>query len=189
MKKIILLSAAFCFIAFPAFSQEVYLEGSLGLNYDNQTEDVGFRINPNIGFMISDNWALGFGLSGEIGHLYENYYKTEIKSFGVGFFAQNFVKISDRFYYTPRAFLGVYTGNMKYSDCGPYLTSESEGLFGLRVGISAVNFEFRASPKIGITLDVGGVYFDYLKVEHNLGIFSCDLNLFQTSAVGVRFHF
>ncbi len=185
MKKVLLFCAALCFGVTSLVAQDKFFEGNIGLTYNDASENVVFSVNPNFGFMVNDKWAMGVGVYGGYMDGYLNAYyseeKLEVTEFGGVLFAQNFTKISDRFYYTPRIYFQFGGGNIE---------SGSISFYGLSFGASIANFEFRAAPKIGVTLDLGGLAFNYSKVKDaDEGTFDLKLDAFQTSNIGMRFYF
>lgn len=101
--------------------------------------------------------------------------------------AAYYVKIIDKFYYTPTFQFGFACGIM-----GKTAMTESIAMPGFGLGLQLGAFEFRPSPKFGVSLSLLNLEYiftcykeDIIDYKHNAIAF----RLGGSSSIGLRYYF
>ncbi len=116
-------------------------------------------IGVNAGYFIKDNLLVGLGL-GYNGSSQED--GTDINrenDFYLTPYASYYVKLADKFYYTPTAELDFIFGNTSLLDTTDMSVRDIIGTFGFGIGLKPAAFEYRVSEKIALGLSLGELYF------------------------------
>lgn len=172
MKKLFLTLTAAVALAFTANAQtekgKLFLGGSVGYNYNkvNGTDhsNQSFNIVPNVGYFISDNFAIGTG----VGYRYGQYYtdgandvdlKVKQGAFVVAPFARAY-KGNEMFKFFGQLSVPMAFGNTKVD--GTKVSSTTS--FGAQLSPGLAFFPHK---NVGIELSVRGLYYgnDRIKDE------------------------
>lgn len=174
MKKIVLFTLALTFAVTSLNAQNRwFFDGSVGVGYTKVKDskaDYQIRIMPSVNYMFNDNWAVGLGL----GYTYTR--ATDQSVITVAPRLTYFMKLSDKFYYTPD-FSIAYARNI----------DAKTNAFG--VGFAPLSFEFRPTNCIGITFAAGELSFMSSKRIDNTNTSDLNFNLNEGVTVGLRFYF
>ncbi len=201
MKKILIIAAAFL-VSATAFGQkkgDMYVGGGLTLgagtssyttSYEGTSSTtkgstpVTFSISPSFGYFLWDNIRVGGSLAYGVQAQPDSY---STHTFMVGPEAAYYLRLADKFYYTPE--LGLYGG--LYADSthsGSTTTTTTWGAFS--VGLSLAQVEFRPLGNIAFAVDVMNMGYVYRSrtendIKRSYGSFNFDLN----ASVAVRYYF
>lgn len=157
---------------------DMYISGSLGVNGGNHKtvissgntsttidtpNTVYFNIAPKFGYFIIDNLEVNLSLEYDLTKTYNDeingkklwdrdnmFYITP----GVNYY----FKLGDKFFYAPGFHLSIGFGNNVIQETPE--TKTSNGQFGFKMGFDLLNFEFKPTDNIGITLNAGGLYYN-----------------------------
>jgi hypothetical protein len=123
------------------------------------------QLNPNVGYFIKDNFALGVLLNVGFSNQSQNnqnsistyYYKTNTINFGAGAFARYYKKIGDRFSF-------FVNGNMLYnhqiSKTESTSSKQEKQANSINLGFSP-GLVYFPSPKLGIEVLFGNINYTY----------------------------
>ena len=159
MKKIILFVAVLSFVTMTASAQNGWFVGGsisgefskVKLELDGTSGDTKtstFSIVPSINKMFG-NWSVGLGLG------YEHTKYDDQDKEGQFVLIPNvtyYLKIADKFYYTPGLNVGVGFGTYKYDD-----DIADDDIFSFSAAIKPLSFEFRPTECIGINFAAGSI--------------------------------
>lgn len=187
MKKIIFFAVFMCF-AVCAVAQDSgwFITGNVGVSMDDQKDFVNgdkltsFTIAPTVHKMISDKWALGLGLSFEYQKAKEA--DTKYNLFSIEPSAIYFVRICDKFYYTPTIFFGVGFGE-NHAD---------QDITAFSGGLKPFSFEFRPCDSFALTFCAGDLSYSSIKYEKDRAKGThknFNLSLKDKFEVGFRYYF
>lgn len=170
MKKI-LVSVFAMALAAPAFAQleegQITVGGSIGVNAVNsfakedskilstQEKTREFSIAPEVGYMLTDSWQIGLGLSYAMTQDYENDWKTN--TIGVGVFGRKFMPISDKLSFAVVGQAGIAFGSADVMESIPNVNQKRK-MFGFGVQV-APEFWFHLTPKTSLTAQLGNINF------------------------------
>ncbi|SKB89028.1 outer membrane beta-barrel protein [Daejeonella lutea] len=205
MKKLILSLTAVVAIALSANAQTEKGKWILGgtASYDSQKSDADgakasetLSLVPNLGYFVSDNFALGTGVGynySKVGTASPSGYN---EAFVVSPFGRYYVGLSDQFKFFGQAAVPLAFGTVKATD--------ANGEAGAKVGSSTAvgvalspGFAYFPTKKIGIEFAFRGISYNNYRVEDSAGNevkgagydrFSIGTNFF-TPQIGVQFHF
>ena len=184
MKKLIVLIAA-SFIGLCASAQnkgDMYISGSLSINGGNSSSKVDFNNNttktkepgdftfsiaPQFGYFVIDNLEVNIGLEYSLS---KKYLETENDTnlwantnlFAITPGVKYYVKICDKFYYTPGAKLSFGFGSTK-TQVSPDTTVKTP-IFAFGLNLSALAFEFQPCEHLGIMFEAGSLDYTFAKV-------------------------
>ena len=180
MKKLILLSLAIMLsvISYAQLKGEKYVSGTAafsagttkvivsdGMNSTESTtpSNTTFQVGGEFGYFIADNVRLGVALSIPVTSTPtsedENGRWLRTTTFGLSLNPNiaYYMKITDRIFYTPEIGLtyefGLY--NQKLSSADRY----RDGYSGWSIYLSYASFEFRATEKLAVGLNVGAMQY------------------------------
>jgi len=200
MKKLLLSLVAVAGLVYGANAQtekgKIMLGGSLGFNSTKvegaAKSDVSFSIVPNVGYFISDNFAIGTGVgytsNKEVSDNNLN------QAFKVAPFGRYYVNLSDQFKFFGQLAVPMEFGNNKFvdnnGDTGVKLAKTTD------IGVNlAPGFAFFPTKKIGIEVSVNGLGYNNRKVTNEITGNETTVNSFGLEAstlapkLGVQFHF
>lgn len=161
---------------------EMYFGGSIGVvtstSIASETSATGFGLSlePEFGGFVADKFCIGFS----VGYGLETANRTfaALHALGVMPKMAYYVRLADNFYYTPTLQFGFVCGLTKeMSGC----IVETITMPGFGVGLSLAGFEFRPTPKFGITLSLLELNYTYLNYKEN------DYATYQNSSIDFRF--
>lgn len=112
MKKILLLAALA--ISSIAASAQVYMGGSVGLNRNTTENQTQFTINPEVGYNISDQWAVGASISYQ--YRYDDGVKSNVFAFDPYARYTYFKAVENRVKLFVDGGVGLGLGKSKYED-------------------------------------------------------------------------
>lgn len=174
-----------------------FLGGTLGLS----TQDVpdspnggltpevrSFSIYPSMGFLVSDNLAIG----GQLGYYtYSNKssgnYDFHSHYFSIGIFTKRYFPISDSFLFTLTGTFQFRRGSEVYNDTAGQPLTESQ-LYDLSIGIRP-GFLFFPSSHWGIEASIGTISYVYrsnLSTENTSNNFDLNYGIFS---IGFAYYF
>lgn len=202
-----LLLAGFLFISFYSNAQfakgDKVLGGSFSFNVQNRNDspDGGlmksnsFSLNPSMGFLINENFAIG----GELGYastFRETNYsstvlETKSKSFSAGVFGQRYFNISDKFLFSLVGRFNFGRGFATGHDYDPQLGEAVETRmknYNLTTSITP-RFIFFPSPKWGFEASIGSISHTLsrnLSTDEKINYFSLN---YGAISFGVGYYF
>ena len=232
MKKVLLVTLVI-FTITSGFAQtekgKMFIGGNInitGRNNSNKPDSLesekvksfSFQINPNVGYFIKDNFAVGINLNFGIANSTQNYnaisgqlpyyemnYKDNSITYGGGVFARRYFKIADKFFF-------LLNGNINYNyqtlkdvrSCNdpnyvfptdyPATQKSFTKSFGISVNPGLVYF---VSPKLGIQTSFGNIFYNNSTSKNtsllydntnNTKIFGANLNI-STFSIGLNYYF
>lgn len=186
-----ILKLAVCGIAFlcaslPTFAQEkgeMYLAGTLDLSVGTQkvvatsgsvseSSDItplntSFSIGAEYAYFAAKNFRLAlaasYGLSSEPKEKYNNkWYRTNVNVFNLNPNIAYYVKIVDKFYYTPE--VGVSFGFGKYKSPISEKSTYTCPYFSWNVYANLIAFEYRVSQHFAMGCGYGNIYYNSVKI-------------------------
>lgn len=200
MKKLFLTLTAAVALTFAAKAQteqgNLFLGGSVGYNYNkiNGTDhsNQGFNITPNIGYFISDNFAIGTGIGYSYGKTsYDNsdydYSDLKTQTFNVAPFARAY-KGNDTFKFFGQLSVPMAWGNVKEDDT----KTQTIASYGVQLSPGLAFFPHR---NVGIELSVRGLYYGNDRVKDEASgskVIKSSFGLasdFFAPQLGVQFYF
>ncbi|QNL48911.1 outer membrane beta-barrel protein [Olivibacter sp. SDN3] len=196
MRRLFLtLTTAFA-LAFSANAQteqgKLFLGGSVGYNYNkvngSDHSSQGFNITPNIGYFVSDNFAIGTG----IGYAYSQSYnsndlKVQQGAFTVSPFARAY-KGNEMFKFFGQLSVPMSWGNEKIDGT----KTSTNAHYGVQLSPGVAFFPHK---NVGIELGVRGLYYGNNRVENESTgnkVISNSFGLasdFFAPQLGVQFYF
>ena len=203
MKKIVLFSIAML-MSVASFAQkkgDMYVAGSFATEFGSYAMSssadgyatsektpfgTSFEIGGDYAYFIADNTRLGLGVSfplssSPIEKVNGKWLKDKTTEFEVNPNVAYYVKLADRFYYTPEIGM-LYQGGTIKTQLSPSDTESTQvSTWGGYINLLA--FEFQASERIAIGVTVGGVaayssLYTYADddAKYKMNQFFCDLN-------------
>ena len=180
MKRILIL-CILCGLSMSAFAQQkgdMYMSLGLGLSCGNSkttnTTDgnstttktpgaISFNIDPEFGYFIADNWQASLALSynrtrSHIGNIESTNLYSFTNNFGITPGINYFIKLTDRFYYTPGAYLSLgFGGSSRQTDVNK--TEKGAKTTRFCLGVEIAKFEFKAGERYAFTLSLGDICY------------------------------
>lgn len=177
-----------CFIALAVSGQnqgKVVVGGNFSLftekgtrNTDNISETTGksthFSLIPSIHYFITDSWSIGTGIGLEhtkiltrpgdedkdTPDLYDktNYFVLNPSAF-------YYLKLSEKFYYTPNIYLKLKLGKTKADKTKKKVNETNRN--AVNIGVTLLNFEFRPIEQLGLGISCGDVCYVYEMNKNN----------------------
>lgn len=213
MKKLFFIISAML-IAATSFAQmrgDMYVGGTLGITagsssnvviYKNtQTKSdplnsVNFTLAPEFGYFVIDNLKVGakmaYGINSTGDDSWTNYH-----SFIIGPNVSYYLKLADRFYYTPEIGMYASVGSSEYNISDNTKSTFTQGGFNLALNIGS--FEFMPAPNWGINFNLLGMNFNWLSGKQDgiidkdtkttINTNKFDFNLCAGAMIGVRYYF
>ena len=213
MKRLVLFAVAM-FIGLASFAQkkgDMFISGSISADFGTQTTSlsdgghstsvsmplptrIGFGVE--YGYFVVDNLKLGMSMSvpltsTPVEEVDGKWLKDKASGFAINPNVAYYVRLADRFYYTPEVGVSVNFGSLKeqLSKSETYKTP----FWGWDVYANLLALEFRVSEKIAIGAIVSGISYGsaiYTNVDTEakatINQFKFDLN---NSSVHFRFYF
>lgn len=183
MKKIVLFTLALAFAVSANAQNKWYVEGSVGAT-NVSMKDAGslttIKIMPSIHYMFNENWAVGLGLGWDYTKDVDKSETPNItdktNEFSVAPSLTYFMKLGDKFYYTPELVVS-------------YTRGKESKVNTIGAAIAPLSFEFRPTDCIGINFAAGTLGFasEKGKVGNALNTLNFDLN--SGATVAFRFYF
>lgn len=185
MKKLIVCLMAFAF-ATPLFAQnkgDKYVGGTMGISTatsfanGSSATGFGFSLEPEFGYFVSDKISVGMS----VGYGLEAANSAATHVITVLPTMTYYGRIADNFYYTPKIQVGFACG----------LTS-GISMPGFGLSLEPVSFEFRPTPKIGLSFSALSLTYVALTYNDSYVKFSNSNFKFQlggTTSIGVRYYF
>lgn len=156
---------------------DMYISGSIGINGGNTStsnvkngtstvrktpSELSFSIAPEFGIFVIDrlqvNISLGYSMVRSVpnGHSTEtdNFYDFS-NMFVISPGVRYYLPVCDKLYYTPGLSLGVGFGNEKSQISSDTLEKKPRSTFN--IALSVLEFEFRPSDCLGISLSAGSL--------------------------------
>ncbi len=204
MKKVIIFVMAAIMAGQVAFAQskgDMYVGGGLSFNAGtvstkmtvggiSSTESTPaattFTITPSFGYFVADNLRLSVSMNYGLEAQKSDGLRTA-STFLVGPEFAYYLRLADRFYYTPE--LGVYGGvSTEAYKSGPSKESVSMGAFG--VSLNLLQLEFRPVEKLGFAVNVMGLqYVNMSKTIEGVKVSANAFNFNFSSGIAVRYYF
>ncbi|MFW0718829.1 outer membrane beta-barrel protein [Pedobacter sp. N23S346] len=200
MKKLLLSLVAVAGLVYSANAQtekgKIMLGGSVGFNSTKvegaAKSDVSFSIVPNVGYFVSDNFAIGTG----VGYTSDKEVSENNinQAFKVAPFGRYYVNLSDQFKFFGQLSVPMEFGNNKFvdnnGDTGAKISKTTD------IGVNlAPGFAFFPTKRIGIEVSVNGLGYNNRKVTNEITGNETTINSFGLEAstlapkLGVQFHF
>lgn len=183
MKKILISAVALVFGVTAMNAQSPwFLGGEVGVNFAkgfDKTKVTEFHVNPQVGYMLNDNWGLMLDLDFSTMSTKADGVDsvTDYSWFGGGIGAIYKLQIVDKFFYAPTLRVGF--------------AAESEGdLTDITANLNFFRFEFKPSCNWGLNFNFGGIDFlnrSIKDVDDSYTEFG--LNVFNATAVGFTYYF
>lgn len=213
MKKILLFSVAML-IGVASFAQkkgDMYIAGSISTDFGTQTTTLSeggysasvsqplgtsFSFGAEYAYFVADNFRLAMAMavpfsSSPVEEVGGKWLKDKASSFAINPNISYYVRLADRFYYTPEVGVSVNFGSLKeqLSKSETYKTP----FWGWDVYANLIALEFRVSERIAIGALVGGISYGsaiYTNVDTDvkatINQFDFDFN---NSSIHFRFYF
>lgn len=213
MKKILLFSVAML-ISVASFAQkkgDMYIAGSISTDFGTQTTTLSeggysasvsqplgtsFSFGAEYAYFVADNLRLAMAMavpfsSSPVEEVDGKWLKDKASSFAINPNISYYVRLADRFYYTPEVGVSVNFGSLKeqLSKSETYKTP----FWGWDVYANLLALEFRVSDKIAIGALIGAISYGsaiYTNVDTDykaaINQFDFDLN---NSSIQFRFYF
>lgn len=213
MKKILLFSVAML-IGVASFAQkkgDMYIAGSISTDFGTQTTTLSeggysasvsqplgtsFSFGAEYAYFVADNFRLAMAMavpfsSSPVEEVGGKWLKDKASSFAINPNISYYVRLADRFYYTPEVGVSVNFGSLKeqLSKSETYKTP----FWGWDVYANLLALEFRVSERIAIGALVGGISYGsaiYTNVDTDvkatINQFDFDFN---NSSIHFRFYF
>lgn len=171
MKKLLLFAACLA-AATTAFGQskgQVMLGGSVQIHAlsDGKVDGgepvlktTGFSISPSLHCFVSDHWALGAGI--EYSYVMNKNTRSQytprhrVHSFTFTPSVVYYLKLAEKFYYTPQGFIRVGFNHEVDSETNTW---------GYGIGLSPLSFEFRPVERWGIGFFCGNLTFQHNRTK------------------------
>lgn len=214
MKKLIICLATICCSILVTAQEkgEMYVGGYLGLNLGSQKTTVSsgsfsesenmplsslFSINAEYGYFIAKNFrlslAVGYSITGEPNDQFNGkWFKTETNLFSVNPNISYYVKLADKFYYTPEIGVTCGWGTIKtpLSSSSTYNTPCTS----LDIYANLTAFEYRVSQHFSLGCTYGYVGYGSLKgtdQEEKSETIRVDIFNFKLGTAGIcaRYYF
>ena len=203
MKKIVLFSIAML-MSVASFAQkkgDMYVAGSFATEFGSYAMSssadgyatsektpfgTSFEIGGDYAYFIADNTRLGLGVSfplssSPIEKVNGKWLKDKTADFYISPDVAYYVKLADRFYYTPEIGM-LFEWSRIRTQLSPSLT-ESTSISTWGGYINLLAFEFQVSERIAIGITVGGIAayssvytYNDSDVKYKMNQFFCDLN-------------
>ena len=163
---------------------DMYAGGSFGLGTTSlisggeSTTALSFEIAPEYGYFVTNNFKIGASISYgvESGNPVRH-------SFQIMPNLAYYVRICDKFYYTPGAELGFVCD-----------VNDGVSMPGFGVGLSLGSFEFRPTEKFGLSVNLLSI--DYMLMTYRqrdlnlkLNVNGINFRLGTTPSVGLKYYF
>lgn len=213
MKKILLFSVAML-IGVASFAQkkgDMFIAGTISADFGTQTTSLSdggysasvsqplsssFGFGVEYGYFVADNLRLAMAMSvpfssSPVEEVDGKWLKDKASSFAINPNVAYYVRLADRFYYTPEVGVSVNFGSLKeqLSKSETYKTP----FWGWDVYANLLALEFRVSERIAIGAFVGGISYGsaiYTNVDTDvkatINQFDFDFN---NSSIHFRFYF
>lgn len=213
MKRLIILSIALLF-SLSAFAQvkgDMYLAGNLGASCGTQTVtlsegsystktsqplDASFGIGAEFGYFVANNMRLAFSLSLPVSFSPTSeddgkWLKNTTVAVGINPNIAYYVRLAERFYYTPE--FGVFFEFGSYKQKLSSSQSYRTGVWGWGVYLHYAAFEFRINEKFALGFNVGSLDYSSAKImdqESDSSISTGQFKFYLNSAsIDFRFYF
>ena len=213
MKKIFLFSVAML-IGVASFAQkkgDMYIAGSISADFGTQKSTLSdgsystsasqplsssFSLGAEYGYFVADNLRLAMALSAPFSWSPEEevdgkWLNDKASAFAINPNVAYYVRLADRFYYTPEVGVALNFGSLKeeLTKSETYTTP----FWGWDVYANLLALEFRVSEKIAIGAVVGGISYGsaiYSNKDTDAKLTSNQFNFdFNNSSVQFRFYF
>lgn len=157
--------------------------GSTGAKYDGYKEsekkEFEFSIAPEFGYFVADKILIKLGL----GYGYNSAETSKINIFIVSPAFHYYLKITDKFHYTPGISLGIGGGITKSGE-------NKLPMFNIGFQLHLVAFEFRATENFAINLSAGEFGYMYTQAkEKEIGVAGFDNNVNLDLNLGAKVGF
>ena len=193
MKKLLCLLVAVAAIATTSAQQkgDKYLGGNLGIAVTSAIAEgesatgFGLSLAPEFGYFVADK----FRISASVGYGLETTNRTDPATHTITVMPElaYYVRLADNFYYTPSFQFGFACGI-----AGKTEMTNSFAMPGFGIGLQLGAFEFRPSPKFGVSLSLLNFEYiftrykeDFIDYKHS----SIGFRLGGSSSIGVRYYF
>lgn len=197
MKKVVLFTLALAFAAVSVNAQNRwFVSGSIGADYtkikDVKPATTTFNITPSIHYMFNENWAVGLGLGYGYSKMGVNtgtvaapvISDRTTNSFSVAPSLIYFMRLGDKFYYTPELTINYTNASAKIKGVAGKTESNTFG-----AAIAPLSFEFRPTNCIGLNVSAGTLGFNSDKVKNGPTTSDLTLNLNTDFRFAFRFYF
>lgn len=156
-----------------------------------------FHIQPEFGYFVADNLRisaiLDYGYeASKIGKANGKWLRTRIHTLEIGPSISYYVRLADKFYYTPEfRFLAAvgFISNDKTSQYSYNLTAA-----GFDIGLSLLQVEFRPTQHFAMSVSIASLSYTYitgsdfdLGIKANTSAFS--INMLRNASVGFKYYF
>lgn len=149
--------------------------GTMKLSVTNGTQSVNskqpmstsFGLQAGLGYFVADNFMLGMGVGGyyqtdpttKVGTqwLHNNTYTASLNPF-----VAYYIKITDRFYYTPEVGLSLSLGRTEMEESATQSTSYKE--YGIGAYGNLCAFEVKATDKLSFGFSLASLEYQHLKM-------------------------
>jgi len=161
---------------------EMYAGGSLGIgttsliSKGNSATGVTFNIAPEFSYFVADNFKVGATVAYGIESNGTTTHTIQIMP-NLAYY----VRLCDKFYYTPGVELGFVCG-----------ISEGVSMPGFGVGLSLGCFEFRPTQKFALSVSL--LSFDYMLLTYKgdwgkINVSGVEFRLGTTPSIGLKYYF
>ncbi len=183
MKKILMSAVAMIFAAGVVNAQSPWsLGGSVGFNFgkdSEKTKTTSFSINPEVGYMLNDNWGITLGLEYSMDKTKADGEDAVTNSslFGVALGAIYKYQIVDKFFYAPTVKVGYSKEN------------EGDKDSVIEANLNFLRFEYRPACHWGFSLGFGGLGYTNTKPKGGDAENKFGLNVLDQTTVGFTYYF
>lgn len=205
MKKLILSIALLSGVAFTTEAQTEKGKFIVGgnasyntskLDADNAKASHNFSIVPNVGYFVSDNFAVGTGIGYQSSKASSESNVGKREAFVIAPFGRHYTPVAENFKFFGQLSVPMAFGTTKAIDGDLKVGDKTGNSTSIGVALSP-GFAFFPSSKIGIEFALNGISYNNSKVEDADGNkikgagsdkFSIGTDFFNPK-IGIQFHF
>ncbi len=215
MRKIIMLAAAFVcgctamsaqdkgdmsvggILGFSAGSTKTNVTaGSTTMKGDNTPSTFSFQLSGDFGYFFADNWkigaSLGYSLTSQPTEKTDDkWLKDRVNLVAIGPSISYYLRITDKFYYTPS--FGIFCAIGNYKSDVSHSVTHKQACAGFAMGLEMGSFEFKPTSRWGIAVDMVSLSFSDTKVKEDSDHYAWNMGTsfsFGISpSVGINYYF
>ena len=215
MKRIIVLAAAFVFGCTAMTAQnkgDMSVGGILGFSAgstktnvtshsttvkgDSTPSTFSFEISGEFGYFFADNWKIGaaleYGLTAQPTTKDDDkWLKDRVNLVAIGPTISYYLRITDKFYYTPA--FGIFCTVGNYKSALSHSVTHKQACAGFAMGLQIGSFEFKPAPRWGIAVNMVDFSFSDTKIKEDSDNYAWNMgtsfSLGIKPSVGINYYF
>ncbi|MFA6806206.1 MAG: outer membrane beta-barrel protein [Bacteroidales bacterium] len=189
MKKIFIILVAVLLTSTLSFAQsgKMFVTGQLGFNSSSTTNTFAgtsvdvpasntFDIMGEFHYKITDEIAVGLGINYNRNSSYDgttsagnDFFDTR-SMFSIVPSAIYEIEITENFKYIPKLYLAIGFGSYDdESDVAGQITTTTNDLSSIAIGVKPLSFEYRINTKLAITMSFGDMYYSMYTNKGTIG--------------------